>query len=39
MVYPMVGPGMAYDQMVTGEFINSRDTDQEIDEIDPNAMF
>jgi acetolactate synthase-1/2/3 large subunit len=39
MVYPMVGPGMAYDQMVTGEFISSRDTDQEIDEIDPNAMF
>jgi hypothetical protein len=25
--------------MVTGEFISSRDTDQEIDEIDPNAMF
>jgi len=39
MVYPMVGPGMAYDQMVTGEFINSRETDQEVDDIDPNAMF
>ncbi len=39
MVYPMVGPGMAYDQMVTGEFISSRETDQEIDDIDPNAMF
>ena len=39
MVYPMVGPGMAYDQMVTGEFISSRKTDQEIDDIDPNAMF
>jgi len=39
MVYPMVGPGMAYDQMVTGKFISSRETDQEIDEIDPNAMF
>ena len=39
LVYPMVGPGMAYDQMVTGEFIRSRETDQEIDDIDPNAMF
>jgi acetolactate synthase-1/2/3 large subunit len=39
MVYPMVGPGMAYDQMVTGEFISSRETNQEIDDIDPNAMF
>jgi len=39
MVYPMVGPGMAYDQMVTGEFISGRETDQEIDDIDPNAMF
>ena len=39
MVYPMVGPGMAYDQMVTGEFISSRESDQEIDDIDPNAMF
>jgi hypothetical protein len=35
----MVGPGMAYDQMVTGEFISGRETDQEIDDIDPNAMF
>ena len=39
LVFPMVGPGMAYDQMVTGEFISSRETDQEIDDIDPNAMF
>jgi acetolactate synthase I/II/III large subunit len=23
-VYPMVGPGQAYDQMITGDFINSR---------------
>ncbi len=24
LVYPMVGPGMAYDQMITGDFIPSR---------------
>ena len=39
MVYPMVGPGMSYDQMVTGEFINGRNKDPEIDEVDPSAMF
>jgi acetolactate synthase-1/2/3 large subunit len=39
MVFPMVGPGMAYDQMITGEFMNSREDDPEIDEIDPKAMF
>jgi|TARA_Y100000031_G_scaffold76613_1_gene84291 acetolactate synthase-1/2/3 large subunit len=39
MVLPMVGPGMAYDQMITGEFMNSREDDPEIDEIDPTAMF
>lgn len=25
-VYPMVGPGMSYEQMITGDFIPSRDT-------------
>jgi len=24
-VYPMVGPGLSYDKMITGDFINSRD--------------
>jgi acetolactate synthase-1/2/3 large subunit len=28
-VYPMVGPGMAYDQMITGDFIPSRNSDRE----------
>jgi len=23
-VYPMVGPGQAYDEMITGDFIESR---------------
>jgi acetolactate synthase-1/2/3 large subunit len=28
-VYPMVGPGMAYDQMITGDFIPSRNGNKE----------
>jgi len=28
-VYPMVGPGMAYDQMITGDFIPSRNKAEE----------
>ncbi len=37
-VYPMVGPGLAYDQMVTGEFIPNR---SEVDEkeVDSSEMF
>ena len=26
-VYPMVGPGLGYDQMITGDFIRSRSTE------------
>ncbi len=37
-VYPMVGPGLAYDQMVTGEFIPTRSTVGE-DDIDSSEMF
>jgi acetolactate synthase-1/2/3 large subunit len=37
-VYPMVGPGMAYDQMITGEFIPNR-REVEPDEPDNSAMF
>jgi len=37
-VYPMVGPGLAYDQMVTGDFIlNRRKVDEE--DIDNSEMF
>ena len=25
-VYPMVGPGLSYDAMITGDFIPSRDS-------------
>lgn len=37
-VYPMVGPGLAYDQMVTGEFIPTRKKVSEED-IDSSEMF
>jgi acetolactate synthase-1/2/3 large subunit len=37
-VYPMVGPGLSYDQMVTGEFITNRATVKE-DDIDNSEMF
>ena len=32
-VYPMVGPGLSYDQMITGDFIPNRvkTTDEDID--------
>jgi acetolactate synthase-1/2/3 large subunit len=41
MVYPMVGPGMSYDRMITGEFIKDRSdakSDQP-DEPDESSMF
>jgi acetolactate synthase-1/2/3 large subunit len=37
-VYPMVGPGLAYDQMVTGDFIPTRKKVTE-DDIDSSEMF
>jgi acetolactate synthase-1/2/3 large subunit len=37
-VYPMVGPGLGYDAMITGEHIPSRDH-SEAGEIDPSSMF
>ncbi|MGA9575000.1 MAG: biosynthetic-type acetolactate synthase large subunit [Lysobacterales bacterium] len=37
-VYPMVGPGLSYDQMVTGDFIPNRSTVEEED-IDNSEMF
>ncbi len=37
-VYPMVGPGLAYDQMVTGDFIPTRSKVSE-DDIDSSEMF
>jgi len=37
-VYPMVGPGLAYDQMITGDFIPTRCA-TELEEIDGSSMF
>jgi acetolactate synthase-1/2/3 large subunit len=37
-VYPMVGPGMAYTEMITGDFIPSRDPPSD-KEVDKSEMF
>ena len=34
----MVGPGLSYDKMITGDYIVGRDKDQD-DEPDPSEMF
>ena len=39
MVFPMIGPGMSYDQMITGPFMEGKDPDPEIDGNDPKSMF
>jgi acetolactate synthase-1/2/3 large subunit len=37
-VYPMVGPGLAYDQMITGDFIPTRSRTSE-DDVESGSMF
>jgi acetolactate synthase-1/2/3 large subunit len=37
-VYPMVGPGLAYDQMITGDFIPTRSRTSEED-VESSSMF
>ena len=37
-VYPMVGPGLSYDKMITGDFIRSRSKPVD-DQPDPSEMF
>lgn len=37
-VYPMVGPGLSYDKMITGDYIKSR-TKPADDRPDPSEMF
>jgi len=37
-VYPMVGPGLAYSQMITGDWIRSR-SKAERDKLDPSELF
>jgi acetolactate synthase-1/2/3 large subunit len=34
-VYPMVGPGMAYKEMITGDFIASRNVSEDSSEAAP----
>jgi acetolactate synthase-1/2/3 large subunit len=38
-VYPMVGPGQAYDEMITGDFIESRHGPKAAQEPDASEMF
>jgi acetolactate synthase-1/2/3 large subunit len=38
-VYPMVGPGLGYDAMITGEHIASRSQGVTSGDIDPSGMF
>jgi len=38
-VYPMVGPGLSYDAMITGDFIAARPQGSPPGEIDPSGMF
>ena len=38
-VYPMVGPGLGYDAMITGDFITARAQDAPPGEVDPSGMF
>jgi acetolactate synthase-1/2/3 large subunit len=38
-VYPMVGPGLAYDSMITGDFIPHRGDAVSEEETDSNSMF
>ena len=37
-VYPMVGPGMSYDKMITGDFIKSRSKPRD-EHLDTSEMF
>jgi acetolactate synthase-1/2/3 large subunit len=34
-VYPMVGPGLGYKEMITGDYIPSRDPEEDADDGDP----
>jgi acetolactate synthase-1/2/3 large subunit len=38
-VYPMVGPGLSYDAMITGEHIPTRGNETSEEETDSNSMF
>jgi acetolactate synthase-1/2/3 large subunit len=39
MVFPMVGPGMSYDRMLTGDFIKCRKVADDDGKLGPSSMF
>jgi len=39
MVYPMIGPGLGYAQMITGEYITSRNLETPDEEPDSSSLF
>ena len=38
-VYPMVGPGQSYEQMITGDFIAARAAAKREEKLDESKMF
>ena len=38
-VYPMVGPGMCYEEMITGDHIPSREVSKDKEEVNSSEMF
>jgi acetolactate synthase-1/2/3 large subunit len=38
-VYPMVGPGLSYDKMITGDYIRARENTADDDRPGPSEMF
>ena len=39
MVYPMIGPGLPYSKMITGDHIASRNTDSSDEDVDGSSQF
>ena len=39
MVYPMIGPGLPYSKMITGDHIASRNTDSSEEDVDGSSQF
>ena len=38
-VYPMIGPGLTYNSMITGDFIPNRDSNASEEDVDDSSMF
>ncbi len=39
MVYPMIGPGLSYGQMITGDYIASRETEEPTEDPNGSSLF